>query len=52
MSIEWKVDKLKYKKLEVIKGLCSNCQEGGGGWEMSFKGEIIMSCSPVRQKQK
>ena len=23
-----KVDKLKYKKLEVIKGLFSNCQQG------------------------
>ena len=36
------MDKLKYKKLGVIKGLCNNCQ----GWEMSFKGEIIMSCPP------
>ena len=33
------MDKLKYKILGVIKGLCNNCQ----GWEMSFKGEIIMS---------
>ena len=41
-KLECKVDKLKYKKLGVIKGLCNNCQ----GWEMSFKGEIIMSCPP------
>ena len=49
-KLECKVDKLRYKKLEVIKGLCNNCQEVG--WEMSFKGEIIMSCpSPRSQKQ-
>ena len=36
------MDKLEYKKLGVIKGLCNNFQ----GWEMSFKGEIIMSCPP------
>ena len=42
MSIEWKVDKLKYKKLEVIKGLCNNCQEGGGGAEKWVsKGKLL-----------
>ena len=41
------MDKLKYKKLGVIKGLCNNCQ----GWEMSFKGEIIMSCPPIRKSR-
>ena len=25
-KLECKVDKLKYKKLGVIKGLCNNCQ--------------------------
>ena len=28
-KLECKVDKLRYKKLEVIKGLCNNCQEVG-----------------------
>ena len=45
------MDKLKYKKLEVIKGLCNNCQEGGGAEKRVSKGKLLCRAPPFAKSR-